>query len=347
MSSLVTYEEFKAHKEDGMITLEDNLGGETEVEELSGLQLRTGWIAKQFINEKPTQQVVVKNPRVMVTNLSLTTADELNIIADAANNQGIKVLVVLCQDIGHEFMLWAHLNWQNPNSPMKILPIRFNTAADLADGMLRDVAAVTGARMIDSFMGGTIGDLHNYEDAFGICKKIAQDKSYTTVLPNRDDLVKEHIKELKAEYIQAKDYQAENIKERIARLRSGCFTIRVGGSTETELKERRTRVQDALNTARSAYEHGVVKGGGLTLSTAAQICLLEDDVVALACYEPIAQLCRNNIKTPGQWLKLVETDNTIIDSAKAVIEALSNAATQAIQFLLCDAVIVDPKVNED
>lgn len=328
-------------KEDGMISLEDNLGGETEVESLEGLQLRVGYMAKQFINNKALNQVVITNPYFLVTNMNLTSVEEFSLIGEQAIAVSVKVLIILAQDIGNEFMLWCYANWSNPESPLKILPIRFNQAADIADGWARDVASITGAKFIDTFIGEGMAQVD--VECFGRAKKLVQNAKYTTILPNQKRYVEQRIKELKADQLDTQDYQAENIRERIARLRQACFTIRVGGSTETEIKERKTRVQDALNSARAAYEYGVIKGGGLTLYKASR--QTDSHIFQEACKLPAKQLAENSGVELTDWLRLVDSNKTILDAAKVVVECVQNATTQAVQLLLCESAIIDPEVN--
>lgn len=327
-------------KDDGMITLEDNLSGPTEIIELQGLQLRAGYVAKQFITNYSLNQIVLTNPAFMVTNMNLNNVEEFAMIGEKAIEAGHKILVVLAQEIGHEFMLWCYANWNRQDVPLRILPMRFNQAADIADGWARDVAAVTGAKFIDTFIGESLQQVD--VECFGRAKKFIQNKTFTTVLPGDKKLINQRIKELKVEHTQAENFQAENILERIARLKQACFTIRVGGSTETELKERKTRIQDALNSARAAYQDGVVKGGGMTLMDASDN---HGDMFKSALEAPFGQLAVNSNLTWDEWVDVVEKDNTILDPAKVVIECIKNASIQAVQLLLCESVIIDPEVN--
>jgi chaperonin GroEL len=335
IGALVANAVFRA-KEDGIVTLEDNLGGDTDIQEQSGLRLLTGWAAKQFINNPAQQQVIVSNPNILVTNMDLTSVEQFQTIVG-------KILVVLAQSIGAEFMMWSHLNWKRDDSPLKILPIQFNTAADIAEGMLRDVAAVADCMMIDTLLNQGLEQL-DQEGVFGRVKRVIQEKKLTIIEPSNQVAVDRRVKELKQEWKGAHDYQAENIQERIARLKSACFTVRVGGSTINELRERKTRVRDALNTARAAYEGGVVIGGGLALAIASKD--IPSKLVYDVCQQPLKQLAKNSNMSVKNWWYTVQGETNIIDATKAVIQAITNSSAQAIQLLLTEGSIIDPEVND-
>lgn len=333
--------------DDGMIALEDNLGGDTHVEMVEGLQLRTGYIVPNFINTPALRQVIVKNAGVIVGNMSLQSVHDFNYVAEQTLAQGYQVLVIFAQEFGAEFMQWAYLNWLRQDSPLKILPVRFNTMADIADGILRDIAAVAGAKYIDTMVGDSLQliDKAHENVAFGTLKKVVQTKTSTTILPSNKVYIEQRIKELKYQLNDLQDYQAENVKERIARLKSACFNIAVGGVTETELLERKTRMQDALNTARAAYKMGVVKGGGYALYDCIHLVDGIDEITEKVLLAPVEQLAFNNHRSVDGWTDHVARDDAVWDSAIAVTEALINSAAQAVQVMLVDNAIVDPEVN--
>lgn len=352
---------------EGMVTLEDSPKAATEYEELEGLRLRGGYELPIFVNSPETQQCVLSGVPIVVTNQHITLAQEMGKIMECANQLGAKEVVVIAEAIDADAMSTAIVN--TVQQRFRVLPIRVMGLGESGEGLLRDVAAITGARFIDAKAGEHIADLS--KDDLGTAQKVVSTKIETTVIADDEELKQERIKELKAQLPTARDYDKQSIKERIAKLRSSMFTVKVGGITDTERTERKMRVEDAINASRAALEDGVVPGGGSTLYRASQALETHavdatawggDDALGIAaviqaCRVPI-ELMSNNASTkldrtdyeaiakPGKSIDfrsgtVVDAHKQgIIDPAKVVISALQNAASGAALFLTTEASVV-------
>lgn len=358
---------------EGVVTLEDNPENETIAEGLEGLRLRGSFTIPHFINVPELQQALYNDVPVFVTNMNITLADEMIRIMEAANMKRKKEVVIIANSIESDALLTAAKN--TVEKRFNVLPIRVLAYGDMGEGMLRDVAAITGATFYDSALGKAITDMT--ADDLGHIKKIVADKHHTTVITDDEERKADRVKELKAQ-INATDrsFEQESIKERIAKLNSAMFTIKVGGQTDTERQERKLRIEDAINATKAALTDGVVTGGGSTLYRAAKaaaakiadtyatyVSVAQTDesagymAVLKACEEPIEQMARNSsIKLDRTDLKAIlnkkqaidftngEVVNAfevgIIDPVKVVTSTIENAASGAALFLTTEAAVV-------
>ena len=336
-------------KADGMITLEDSFEPTTTYEQLEGLRLRGGIIHDMFINQNETKQAVFKDALVVVTNQQVTTVDEAVAIMEAVNMAGKKEAILIAAGIEGDALANIAVNWQKKT--MQVLPVRVLAYGDLGEGMLKDVAAISGATYFDNTK--SIQEITTKD--FGTIAKIVSDKHETTVISDSNELKMARIKELKLDQKTAREFELENIKERIAKLSSSMFTIKVGGVTESERKEVKTRVDDAVKAARAAFIDGVVAGGGSALYRAAQN--LDSYMMQNACEAPIRQLAlnsaieldRGDLKAILNKKKAIDFNNGnvveaftegIIDPLKVVTESITNAAAGAISFLMTEGAVV-------
>lgn len=348
--------------QDGMVTIEDRFEFDTTYEQLEGVRLTGGYLLDSFINLPERQQTVFNDVPVLVTDRTLTMGEEMAKIMETVANMGKKEAIIIAAGIEGNALATAYLNWKQRN--IFILPVRVLTYGDLGQGLLKDVAAITGATYLDEHEK-TLLDITR--DDFGRAVKSVTDKHNTTIISEDDKLKGERIKELEAAIKSASAFEAENLRERIAKLRSGMFTVKVGGRTESERNELKTRVDDAIKSAKAALENGVVAGGGSSLYRASKKQKKPDttndqgigeNIVYKSCEVPIEQMAQNSgVRLDSADLEDIQDplltidfskgevvhayDKGIIDPFKVVTECIENAATQAGLFLTLDAGVID------
>lgn len=360
--------------EGGMVTIEDRFEDDTTHEKQEGLKLTGGYLHEGFINLPERRQVMLKNVPILVTDRTITLGQEMGKIMETVAKTGAKEAVVIAGGVDGDALATAWVNWQK--RAIFVLPIRVIAYGDLGQGLLKDVAAITGATYIDEQYPNILemGD-EELLGMLGTANKVVTDKHSTTVVADNEELTKKRVKALKAALDDATEFEAENIQERIAKLNSAMFTIQVGGKTETERNELKTRVDDAIKAARAAYEEGIVAGGGSALYRASQVQKTPDittdegigmNVVYKACIKPIEQMAENS----GHRLDRTDLDEIavdsnlaidfstgevedaydtgIIDPFKVVQESIENATKQAGLFLTIDKAVygVEPEVQE-
>lgn len=356
---------------EGIITLEDNIDPETVYEQQEGLKLTGGLLHDLFINIRETHQAKLNNVPILVTTQTISIAQEMGKIMDCVISMGYKDAVILANGIEGDALSTSAVNWQK--DIVHILPIRVISYGDLGEGMLKDVASITGAAFIDQSSGINFMDIT--PEHFGIVKSVVVDKHNTIVISDDEKAKEDRIIDLKAALkSEDREYDKENIKERIAKLQSTMFTIKVGGTTETVRNELRTRVEDAVNATRAALAHGVTAGGGSALYRAASNLQLDgmalDDfligyrAVIKACTRPILQMADNSGIRLGQHEldsilpthavidfttgKTVDGfEAGIIDPVKVVLEALANSTSEAALFLTSEGAITDTTNEAD
>jgi chaperonin GroEL len=298
---------------DGVVTLEDNPEPETISEQAEGLNLRGGLLVQNYINVPELQQAALNNVPIFVTNQSVTLADEMAAIMNATFKKGSKQVVVIAQGIEADALITSLKNWVD--NKFWALPIRVMAYGDMGEGVLRDVAALTGARFFDAMANDRITDV-TAED-LGKAGKVVVTKHETTIVAGTEAQKKDRIKELTAQ-IKATDreFERESLRERIAKLRNALFTIKVGGITDTERGERKLRVEDAINACKAALTDGVVAGGGSALyrATHNHTVKAEDDetlgytAVLKACKVPIELMAENSgLRLDRSDLEEIET----------------------------------------
>jgi chaperonin GroEL len=347
---------------EGVVTLEDSPEVETTTEQIAGLKLRGSFNIPNYINVPELQQSVLTDTPVFVTNASVVSGPEMAKIMEVAFSTGKKQVVIIANSIEGDALMTSLKNWVNKK--FFALPIRVLAYGDMGEGMLRDVAAITGAKFYDSMTTDNINDL--LPEHLGTIQKIVAEKHETTIIANDNAKKEARIKELQAQVKATnRQFEQESLKERIAKLNNALFTIKVGGQTDTERQERKLRIEDAINATKAALIDGVVSGGGSTLyrsSVKITTDLTGDELIGFkavlkACQEPIEQMARNgSIRLDRSDLKAIEKNNMaidfrtgevvkafeygIIDPVKVVISGLENAASGAALFLTTEAVVV-------
>lgn len=353
---------------DGVITLEDRAAADTIYESVEGLKLRGGFLDEFFVNRPERRQAVFNDVPVLVTNRNITLGQEMGHIMELAAKMGKKELVVIANGIDGDALKTAVVNWSNKN--FFALPLRVLTYGETGEGALKDVAAVTGATYFDekekSLLDATPED-------FGRAKKTVTDRHMTTIIGDNDELKQARITQLQAAIEDAREFERESLRERIAKLNSRMFTIKVGGRTDTERGELKTRVDDAIKAAKAALEDGIVAGGGSALYRAvkaqAQPDITTDEgigekVVYDALLKPLQQMAENSgymldkgdlyaitKKTQAIDFKTCKVVNAftqgIVDPLKVLKESVLNSTSGAGIFLTLGGIVVQHQLEKD
>ena len=358
---------------DGVITVEESKGLEFETEYVEGMQFDRGYISPYFVTDPENMEATIEEPYVLIHDKKISAATDIVPLLEKLVQVGKRDLVVIAEDIDGEALATLVLN--KLRGMLNVLAVKAPGFGDRRKAMLQDIAVLTGGTVITEELGRklesvTINDL-------GQAGKVSSTKDDTTVIEGKgdSDKIKGRIEEIKVEIDRStSDYDKEKLQERLAKLSGGVAVIRVGAATETELKEKKHRVEDALSATRAAVEEGIVPGGGVALVNALKsIEKLSDDdpdintgikVVRSALTTPLRGITRNAGKEgavilegvrrkqeeakndkigydvlTGEYVDMVEAG--IIDPAKVTKGALENAASIAAMILTTEALITD------
>ena len=358
---------------DGVITVEESKGLEFETEYVEGMQFDRGYISPYFVTDPEGMEAVIEEPYVLIHDKKISAASDIVPLLEKLVQVGKRDLVVLAEDIDGEALATLVLN--KLRGMLNVLAVKAPGFGDRRKAMLQDIAVLTGGTVITEELGRklesvTINDL-------GKAGKVSATKDDTTVIEGQGDAdkIKGRIEEIKTEIDRStSDYDKEKLQERLAKLSGGVAVIRVGAATETELKEKKHRVEDALSATRAAVEEGIVPGGGVALINALKsIEKLSDDeadintgikVVRSALEMPLRGISRNAGQEGAVVLEAVRREQEesksdrigydvisgdyvdmvkagIIDPAKVTKGALENAASIAAMILTTEALITD------
>ena len=358
---------------DGVITVEESKGLEFETEYVEGMQFDRGYISPYFITDPDTMEANIADPYILVHDKKISAAADLVPVLEKLVQVGKRDLVIIAEDIDGEALATLVLN--KLRGMLNVVAIKAPGFGDRRKAMLQDIAILTGATVISEETGrklesATVTDL-------GRSEKIVVTKDDTTVVGGKGEVsqIKGRIEQIRVEIDKStSDYDREKLQERLAKLSGGVAIIRVGAATETELKEKKHRVEDALSATRAAVEEGIVPGGGVALINA-MVALdghtVEGDdaqigvnIVRKALEQPMRKIATNagkdgsvilegvrraqkeqdNLKIgydviKEEYLDMVEAG--VIDPAKVTRGALENAASIAAMILTTEALITD------
>jgi len=359
---------------DGVITVEESKGLEFETEYVEGMQFDRGYISPYFISNPEAMEAVIEEPYILIHDKKISSAQDLVPILEKLVQRGARELVVIAEDIDGEALATLVLN--KLRGMLNCLAVKAPGFGDRRKAMLRDIAVITGSSVITEEEGRKL-DSVTMED-LGRADKIVSSKDDTTIIGGhgKDAEIQGRMEQIKVEIDKStSDYDGEKLQERLAKLAGGVAIIRVGAATETELKEKKHRVEDALSAARAGVEEGIVPGGGVALINA--IPALEKvkmdypdeqtgvGILRTALEMPMRKIAENagedgavildtvrrmqkDKKNPhigydvmrGEYLDMVE-EAQIIDPAKVTKGALSNAASIAAMILSTEALVTD------
>jgi len=258
---------------DGVITVEESKGMEFETEYVEGMQFDRGYISPYFITDPEHMEAVVENPYILLHDKKISAAQDIVPILEKLVQRGKRDLVIIAEDVDGEALATLVLN--KLRGMLNVLAVKAPGFGERRKAMLQDIAILTGATVISEETGrklesATIEDL-------GSAEKVVATKEETTIVGGKGDpkKIEARIEQIRREIeIATSDYDREKLQERLAKLAGGVAIIRVGAATETELKEKKHRVEDAVSATRAAVEEGIVPGGGVALLNA--ISALDD-----------------------------------------------------------------------
>ncbi len=355
--------------EDGVITVEDSKTMETYVEFTEGMQFDRGYISPYFVTDAEKMEVVLKEPFILVTDKKLSSVKPLIPILEKVAQTG-KPLLVIAEDVEGEALTTLVLN--KLKGTLESCAVKAPGFGERRKAMLQDIAILTGGQVISEELGLTL-EKATMED-LGRADLVRVKKDETIIVGGKGDpdAIKKRIEQIKSQIEQTtSEYEKETLQERMAKLAGGVAVIKVGAATETELKEKKHRIEDALSATRAAVEEGIVAGGGVTLLRARKavekvINELEGDekvgaqIVYKALEAPIRQIAEN-AGYDGSIVveKVLENDGPaygfdalkgeytnmfdagIIDPAKVTRSALQNAASIAGMLLTTEVLVVE------
>jgi chaperonin GroEL len=298
---------------DGVITVEESKGLQFETEYVEGMQFDRGYISPYFITNPETGDAVLEDPFVLIYDKKISAASDLVPILEKMVQSGRRSLLVVAEDIEGEALATLVLN--KLRGVMNVLAVKAPAFGDRRKEMLRDIAILTGGQVITEEMGRKIETAQLVD--LGECRRVVSNKDETTIIEGKGDEaeIKGRIEQIKAQVeTTTSDYDREKLQERLAKLAGGVAIIRVGAATETELKEKKHRVEDALSATRAAVEEGIVPGGGVTLINA--ISALDTVKMGLPDENTGVQILRKALETPMRGI----VENAGLDGAVVVAE---------------------------
>jgi len=354
---------------DGVITVEEAKGLETTLETVDGMQFDRGYLSPYFVTDPEKMEAVLDDPYLLIHDKKVSAMKELLPILEKVAQTG-KPLLLIAEDVEGEALATLVVN--KLRGTLKVCAVKAPGFGDRRKEMLRDVAVLTGGQVISEEVGfklenATLSDL-------GRAKRIVVDKDNTTIVDGKgkEGDIQGRINEIKAAIDKStSDYDREKLQERLAKLSGGVAVINVGAATETEMKEKKARVEDALHATRAAVEEGIVPGGGVALLRAQTVLEkikgTEDEkigveIVRRALEEPIRMIAQNAGAEGSIVVERVRESKEkhfgynaqtdvfedlakagVIDPTKVTRTALQNAASIAGLLLTTECVVVEKK----
>ncbi|MGN1211981.1 MAG: chaperonin GroEL, partial [Candidatus Cryptobacteroides sp.] len=354
-------------KKDGVITVEEAKGTETEVKVVEGMQFDRGYISPYFMTNGDKMEAVLDDPRILITDKKVSTMKDLLPILEPIAREG-KSLLIIAEDVDGEALTTLVVN--KLRGTLKIAAVKAPGFGDRRKEMLQDIATLTGGIVVSEERGFTLEN--TTPDMLGRAEKVVISKDNTTIVNgcgNKEDIAERADLIRKQIATTTSDYDREKLQERLGKLAGGVAVLYVGAATEVEMKEKKDRVEDALSATRAAVEEGIVPGGGVAYIRAAEsLKALKGDnedettgihIVARAIEEPLRQIAANagvegsviiqkiregkgdfgyNARTE-EYVNMFEAG--VIDPTKVARVALENAASVAGMFLTTECAIAD------
>jgi len=338
---------------DGVVTVEEGQSFGVDVEIVEGMQFDNGYVSPYMITEADSMKAEFNDPYILITDKKIASIQEILPLLEKMAQGGKKDLVIIAEDIEGEALATFVVN--KLRGTFNVLGIKSPGFGDRRKAMLKDIAVLTGGRVISEEIGLK---LENAEiEDLGQARKVVSSKDNTTIVDGKGDKanIDARVESIKKEIsLSDSDYDKEELQKRLAKLSGGVAVIKVGAATETEMKEKKDRVEDALHATRAAQEEGVVPGGGLALPLAAnafaELADKEEDQVgagkdgSLILFNIIRENKKGNDNigydaTAGKFTNMIEAG--IVDPTKVVRSALENATSATIMFLTIETVIAD------
>lgn len=355
---------------DGVITIEESKGIDTELDVVEGMQFDRGYLSQYMVTDNDKMEAALENPYILITDKKISNIQDILPLLEQVLQQS-RSLLIIADDVDGEALPTLVLN--KIRGTFNVVAVKAPGFGDRRKAMLEDIAILTGATVITEDLGldlkeATIENL-------GTAGKVVVDKDNTTIvegagdkaaLTDRVEMIKRQIGETTS------DFDREKLQERLAKLAGGVAVVKVGAATETELKELKLRIEDALNSTRAAVEEGIVSGGGTALvNVIKKVSELDAEgdietgikIVVRALEEPVRQIAENagfegsvvidKLKNAdrgtgfnaasGEYVNMIEAG--IVDPTKVTRSALQNAASVSALLLTTEAVVADKPVE--
>lgn len=351
---------------DGVITIEESKGIDTELDVVEGMQFDRGYLSQYMVTDNDKMIATLDNPFILITDKKVSNIQEIIPLLEQIVQQG-RALLIIADDVDGEALPTLVLN--KLRGTFNVVAVKAPGFGDRRKAMLEDIAVLTGAQVITEDLGLELKDATLAQ--LGTAGKVVVSKDSTTIVEGAGskELIANRVALIRAQAQDTtSDFDREKLHERLAKLSGGVAVIKVGAATETELKEKKLRIEDALNATRAAVEEGIVSGGGTALVNVQKVVdalELEGDlatgakIVSRSLEEPLRQIAENaglegsvivarlkseekgigyNAAT-DEWVNMIEAG--IVDPTKVTRSALQNAASVSALLLTTEAVVAD------
>ncbi|SON67802.1 chaperonin GroEL [Latilactobacillus sakei] len=351
---------------DGVITVEESKGIDTELSVVEGMQFDRGYLSQYMVTDNDKMEADLDNPYILITDKKISNIQDVLPLLQSIVQEG-KALLIIADDVDGEALPTLVLN--KIRGTFNVVAVKAPGFGDRRKEQLEDIATLTGATVITSDLGLELKE--TTIDQLGTAGKVTVTKDDTTIVEGAGSksAITERVENIKKQIAETtSDFDREKLQERLAKLAGGVAVIKVGAATETELKEQKYRIEDALNATRAAVEEGYVAGGGTALIDVIEsVAALEEEgdvqtginIVLRALEEPVRQIATNaglegsviveKVKSQpvevgynaanGNWENMIEAG--ILDPTKVTRSALQNAASVAALMLTTEAVVAD------
>ncbi|MFS0660973.1 chaperonin GroEL [Niallia alba] len=351
---------------DGVITIEESKGFTTELDVVEGMQFDRGYVSPYMVTDSDKMEAVLENPYLLITDKKISNIQEILPVLEQVVQQG-KPLLIVAEDVEGEANATLVLN--KLRGTFTAVAVKAPGFGDRRKAMLEDIAVLTGGQVITEDLGLELKTTSI--ESLGRAAKVVITKETTTIVEGAgsSDDIQARVNQIRVQLEETtSEFDREKLQERLAKLAGGVAVVKVGAATETELKERKLRIEDALNSTRAAVEEGIVAGGGTALlNVYNKVAAIEAEgdeatginIVLRAIEEPVRQIAFNaglegsviveKLKNEpvgtgfnaanGQWVNMIEAG--IVDPTKVTRSALQNAGSVAAMFLTTEAVVAD------
>ncbi|WP_338210397.1 chaperonin GroEL [Lactiplantibacillus paraxiangfangensis] len=351
---------------DGVITIEESRGVDTSLDVVEGMQFDRGYLSQYMVTDNDKMEADLDSPYILITDKKISNIQDILPLLQSIVEQG-KPLLIIADDISGEALPTLVLN--KMRGTFNVVAVKAPGFGDRRKEQLQDIAVLTGGTVITDDLGLELKD--TTIDQLGQANKVTVTKDNTTIVEGAGakDAIKERVDFIRNQISETtSDFDKEKLQERLAKLAGGVAVVRVGAATETELKERKYRIEDALNATRAAVEEGFVPGGGTAfINVIKDIAALKEEgdvqtginIVKRALEEPVRQIAENaglegsvivekmKDQKPGvgfnaatdEWVDMIEAG--IVDPTKVTRSALQNAASVSALLLTTEAVVAE------
>lgn len=362
---------------DGVVHIEESKSGETYLETVEGMQFDRGYKSHYFVTDNNTMSCTLDNPYILIADHRFTQVKELLPILESVSNTN-RSLLIIADDIDNEALATLIVN--KARGTLKVAAVKAPEFGDRKKLVLEDIATLTGGQVFNKERGMKLEKFS--WDWFGEARTVTISKDQTTIVDGKGEVkdIESRVEELQNQIDNAASpFEREKLQDRLGRMVGGVSIIHVGGYNETEMNEKKDRVDDALNATKAALEEGIVPGGGSALLYASQHLFTDEndsvdfnigiDIVRSACYQPLKQIMFNAgfethnvyqtindlLSSDDNWLGLNVSKNEnvnmkehgIIDPTKVTRTALENATSVAGTVLLTECVVVEEPAKEE